>query len=279
MNRKDEVTFLKTGHLYDSYTDFWHLVELSGFKVMNVGDFRVNMDGIFITSPMNGDWRVHLDTQQNTARNCHLILWNLERAGGSDGSVRGYAKDCKQLIDERYIDEVWTADSKFADETGTRFVPIGSHPKLGQTNATHKKYNFAHFSYVVPRRETIYNQLPGMAPNGWGQQRTTTLMRSRFALNIHQDQFPFMEPLRLALFTAFALPILTESIYRLDPYRGEDLIQCNYFEIVDTAKKLLAEPYEIYKQMGLRNRNYITSNFCFEDNVLNALFTQGLRWR
>ncbi len=29
-----EITFVKTRHVYDSYTDFWRLVELSGFPTI-----------------------------------------------------------------------------------------------------------------------------------------------------------------------------------------------------------------------------------------------------
>ena len=55
-------------------------------------------------------------------------------------------------------------------------------------------------SYEVPRRQTIYKYFMNVGKNGWGEERHRVLQQSKFAVNVHQDQFPFCEPLRLALF-------------------------------------------------------------------------------
>ena len=55
-----EITFLKTRHVYDSYADFWSLVSLGNFPTIYVDEWRPTMEGVFITAPVNGDYREHM---------------------------------------------------------------------------------------------------------------------------------------------------------------------------------------------------------------------------
>ena len=83
-----EITFVKTRHVYDSYTDFWRLVELSGFPTIYYDEMDLRQSGVFIISPTNGSVEQHLENHVNDfPRNAHLILWNLERPSGSAGSI------------------------------------------------------------------------------------------------------------------------------------------------------------------------------------------------
>ncbi len=150
-----EITFVKTRHVYDSYTDFWRLVELSGFPTIYADELDISKDGVYITAPMNRDWRLHIRNEQREGKpiNAHLVSWNIERPSGSAGSVLEYAKqnrylqyglweNGKLLSDDnppeqsqgRFVDEVWVSDRRLADETehATRFVILGSDEGLGE---------------------------------------------------------------------------------------------------------------------------------------------------
>ena len=55
-----DIIFAKPVRHYDSYTDFWRLVELSGFPTIYVNEIDITKPGIYITSPMNGDYIEHM---------------------------------------------------------------------------------------------------------------------------------------------------------------------------------------------------------------------------
>lgn len=302
-----DITFARTRHVYDSYTDFWRLVELSGFPTIYVDEIDISQPGIIITLPMNEDYREHINNQHREDRpvNAHLILWNIERPSGSTGSVGNYAADARYLLcglwsngkttkrrangEEvkaygRFIDEVWVSDRRLADETkhATRFVTLGSHPELGVIDETRKEFSFCHLSYKVGRRQAIYEHFASdeVGPNCWGQQRHEMLKRCRFALNVHQDNHPFQEPLRFALFAAYGLPIVSETIFDSYPWSDEFMVYSDYDHLVSKMKQILAEPYEKYREMGLRARDRMCNEFGFRKMVEQAIEQSvGSIWR
>jgi hypothetical protein len=285
-----EIIFLKSVHHYDSYTDFFKLAELAGFPVKRVDELDVSEPGVYITSPMNGDWREHLKSQAARPRNAHLVLWNIERPSGS-GSVGQYAASNRRLLygleDDgtpapcRYADEVWTSDRRLAQETELRHVVLGSHPGLGHPGKD-KKYSLVHMSYTgPPRRQSIYKHF-GKAetgPNCWPPQRDKVLALSKFALNVHQDHHPYMEPLRFALFAAYALPILTETLVDAWPYCDRTMAFAEYDDLVDRLRRMLKEPYEPWREMGMRCRERMTEEFEFGKVVREAVAQSVGEWR
>lgn len=297
-----DIIFCKTGHHYESYQDFWRLVELAGFPIISVSDLDISKEGIYITAPMNEDWRDHINNQhkQHKPVNAHLILWNLERPSGSSGSVMEYAKQCKYLqygkwpngeytkthhasgemvtSYGRFIDEIWVSDRRMADETNTRFVVLGSNEGLGSVGEN-RKYNFCHMSYAVSRRVNIYKHFSNIGPNCWGKERDQVLRESKFALNIHQDEHPFQEPLRLALFAAYGLPVLSETILDSYPWSDEFMAYADYHDIVGKLNQMLIADYNHYRQMGLRARARFCGEFEFGKMVRQAVEESVGSWR
>jgi hypothetical protein len=181
-----EIIFAKPVYKYDSYTDFWRLVELSGFPIISVSDIDITQDKIIITAPMNGDYKEHFvgnlaqyeETGEITGgqlmyqktsglpRLAHLIVWNLERPAGS-GSVGQYASESMSWVTKhRYCDEVWVSDPTLADET--------------------MLYDLTHMSVPIPRRVQIYKHFKNIGPNCWpwdDPSRDDVLKSSKFALN------------------------------------------------------------------------------------------------
>jgi len=272
------ITFVKTRHFYQSYIDFYRLVELSNFPTIYVDELDVSKDGVYITSPMNGEWRPHLDNQDNKARNAHLILWNLERPSGSAGSVGQYAKANRKLQYERYIDEIWHSDRRLAQETEQRFVVLGSDEKLAVSGSYEKKYNFCHMSYQIGRRQSIYKHFDNIGPNCWPPERDDILRKSRFALNVHQDNHPFQEPLRFALFAAYGLPILSEAIYDSYPFSDEFMVTADYDDLVRRMNEILGDPYSHWQQIGQRAKERMCHEFNFKRMVEQAV-SESVGWR
>lgn len=277
------IVFVKTRHHYDPYIDFRRLAELSGFESCYVDQIDVTKDNVYIVSPMNGEYRPHIDNQINKPRNAHLVLWNLERPSGSAGSVGNYAKDNRELIDKRYVDEVWVSDARMADETrhACRFVPLGGHPDLGNPGDD-KEYDVIHLSAMVNRRQTVYGRLKGLsiAPNAWPPEREELLARSRFALNVHQDSHPFQEPLRWVLFAAYGLPIISESCFDPRPWTHRETIYfANYDDLPREMAKIAKADYREWKEMGLRARRLMTEEYTFREQVELALRQSVGVWR
>jgi hypothetical protein len=275
-----DITFVKTRHFYESYRDFFTLVDLAGFPTIYTDELDTSQEGVFITAPLNGEWEPHIKNQDHKPRYAHLIQWNIERPSGSAGSVGNYAKRQRQLIYDRFFDEIWVSDSRLADETQLRFVVLGSDAGLGSPG-DEKRYAFCHMSYEVPRRGNIYKHFRDdqIGPNSWPPERDEILQASRFALNIHQDIHPFQEPLRLALFAAYGLPIISETIFDMYPWSDDTMITVGYDNLVSRLRQALTEDYDGYREMGLRARERMTGEFQFGKMIRAAVDESVNRWR
>lgn len=296
-----EIVFAKPVHKYDSYYDFYRLAELSGFRIISVSDIDITQDYIVITAPMNGDYKEHfvgnlaqwevtgeitggqLQRQKRSGlpRLAHLIVWNLERPSGS-GSIGQYASDSKSWIDNRLCDEVWVSDPVLADETMLRYVLLGSDYGLGEPDFDNKHYDFVHMSVTIPRRVQIYKHFTNIGPNAWpwdNPSRDEILKGSKFALNVHQDNYPFCEPLRFALFAAYGLPVISERLNSSYPYNG-DIQEFPYHGLMDGLRQCLDDDYDQWRERGLRLRERLCDGFQFGKVVRRAISESvGIGWR
>lgn len=270
-----EIVFVRTRWHYNSYTDFWKLVELSGFPTCYVDEVNVyDANKTFIVSPMNGEWIPHILSQFPNGRKnfqgATLIHWNLERPGEATG-FQGYLSDNMHLISGGYLDDVIVSDKALALQTGFTYVPLGSHPLLGEPGGLYMKtFDVIHLSCYSNHRSFLF-QTPNapksllgsvkVADNGWGIQRDENLKRSRFMLNVHQDGFLYVEPLRFALAAAYGLPVLTEDLYNVYPYEG---YCCTIFGEVAPTIQYHTSKYDSYwYNKGLEFRQYLTEEFSF----------------
>lgn len=277
-----EVYFVRTRHVYESYTDMVKLIQLSDFPLVYTDEVDISNPYVYILITMNGEWEPHIRNQMEAKkrRQAHLIQWNIERPAGSAGSVHYYAERQWQLMHDRFFDECWVSDSQLADETGLRFVVLGSDEGLGEPGE-HKEYDFCHMSAIVPRRSGIYTRFPEsrIGPNCWPPERDEVLKKSRFALNVHQDIYSYQEPLRFALFSAYGLPIVSESLVNSYPYSDEYMVTAAYPNLVGRMRQVLENDYSIYRDMGLRARDRMTKTFRFRDMILKAVSEFVERWR
>ncbi len=244
---------------------------------------------------MNGEWRPHIDNEHAKGKlhQCDLILWNIERAGGGDTkSVGNYTRANWDLIYQRHVDRVWVSDRRLAAETGLHYVVLGSHPDFGEPGeVADKKWDITHMSYVNGRRARVLDPLSKfqgydqdnwedrISPNCWPPERDEVLKRSKFALSLHQDDGPFSEPLRFSLFAAYGLPILSERIYDAYPYSSDTMAFAEHHDLVATMERMLREPYDQYRAMGMRCREMMTEEFEFGKMVSLAVKETVGDWR
>jgi len=205
-----DIIFARTRYAYDSYTDYYKLVQLSGFPICYIDEMDVaDPNNLYIVSPMNGEMLDFMSDENK--RNNHkatLIQWNLERPSGSNG-MQQYINDNKKLLHQDYFDMIIVSDHVLAQQSGFVYVPMGSHEGLGYPGDYQDKfYDFIHLSCYSSNRSWLFKdpstpkeEIDGLkiATNGWGEERHQRLLRSRFMVNVHQDEYMFIEPIRFSL--------------------------------------------------------------------------------
>lgn len=149
----------------------------------------------------------------------------------------------------------------------SRFVVLGSDKRLGTRPAFFKKYNFVHMSYMVERRVNILGNLERVGTNGWGKHRHDVLRKARFGLNIHQDNDLYIEPLRLALFATYQLPIISETVYDSFPIK---LITANYDQLEEFCR-LCIKDYLRLKELGKEIQYILCEKYNFNKVVRNTV--------
>lgn len=215
-----DIVFLRTRWHYGSYTDYWRLVELAGFETIWLDELEPGRKAIYIVSPRNGELPDVLARLQGDHA-CKLVWWCLERPDAQGSVTRGQALE--EGIDELWLSDRWLANLHREKGWGpVRFVPLGSHEDLGYNERLgHPRiayeYAWTHMSYANPRRMGVYSRiLARMLPNCWGPARDQGLRLTRIMLNVHQDDWPVIEPLRWALAAAYGMTLISEWVE--DPY-------------------------------------------------------------
>lgn len=267
-----DITFIRTRYYYGPYEDYFRLIELSGFPIIFVDELDVEQEGIFIVSPMNGEWRPHIDSQRDKTRKAKLVHWNLERPRGE---MQKYVSECEELVEKGYIDHTVVSDRWLAQQTGFHFVPIGGHTGFDVIYDVHDRdYDFEHSCAYSYRRGFLFKE-PGkpyrlidnisIAPAGvWGAERLDARRRSRFTLAVHQDDDPIIEPLRWIAAAMYAMPILTETVMDAFPYEeNKDFVQVRLDLIVSTMKDLRGQDKDVWFQRGIDLRNKMCGDYSF----------------
>jgi hypothetical protein len=225
---------------------------------------------------MNGEFLPYME--QNKGRVSEVMLWNLERPSGS-GGLHKYTDDNKEYMEAGHLDGVIVSDRKLAYDTGFKHVPLGSHRELGVPGSKDDRlsgYDLIHLSCYSNHRSWLFHEpnnpkidLYGLvvARNSWVHARHKALTHSRFMLNIHQDEFLYIEPLRFSLAAAYGLPILSEQCFDVYPYAGDYWVSKD-----DDIKGMLRSVWwvrdmiayeERYYPAGMEMRRYMTTVHSF----------------
>lgn len=265
------VVFARTRHVYGSYTDFWSLVELAGFRTCYVDEIDIDANLTYVTTPMTGELKSRNLPKDRRAK---IIWWNLERPDGE------FAQRFSAVIDEvlSHVDEIWVSDRYYQSmDQRQKFVILGSHPGLLVEPWTPgNRWDVAHLSYMNGRRNHVYGRLQErgltLAPNAWGNERTNVLFNSSVLLNVHQTDALIGEPLRFAVAAAHAVPLLSETIldaYPLAP--GVDFLPAHYEDLVDLCGQAARGRIEILTQLGANLYERLCVEHPFGREVRKAL--------
>ena len=272
------IIFAKTRWSYDSYTDFWKLVDLSGFPTCFVDQMDLyNPDNVYITTPVNGELRPFIDERKD--RKATLFHWNLERPG--DDTVQNFVNGNAEFVEAGYADAVIVSDDTLAAmHPCFKYVTLGSHESLGNVAfATEKLYDFIHLSCYSNRRSFMFSNPSklktrlwaySVAPNGWGIERHNNMIHSRFMLCIHQDAHKFIEPLRFSLAAAYALPLISEEVYEEQyPYVNFG----KFFSLADMSIGIqtMLEDYDTWWNIGIKFRESMTGPFSFRKCIESVI--------
>ena len=224
------VDFVRTTYWYDSYTDYWRLVQLSHNHIISTAAMEPdNPARTYIITMLNGQWGDGWPDAK-----ARIIFWNLE-----------WLDDTPEIPG---VSEVWASDKWYAEKTGARFVPLGSHPNLIKSNFREDDYSWdvAALAYMGPqRRNHIETKLKEagitLAPNGWGIARDEILSRSRLMLNVHQhNRFPCVAAQRYAIAASAMVPMICEWTHDSTPFvPGKDYVVTTYDDIVETVQEYL----------------------------------------
>jgi hypothetical protein len=210
------IVFAKTRHHYDSYTDFWALVELSGFETCYIDEIDVSQPKFYVLTPWNGEVPPHLQNEREKKRVGKIAWWCLERFDAMGVPLVEPVNEASALVDECWVSDRLTS----THDERLKYVRMGSHPDLGAL-PLEPRYDFTHQSYAWGRREAMYNQLKDMGlqegPSCWGSMRHDVLRQSRLMLNLQQYPDPVTAPLRFAIAAAYHLPVVSETIADPDP--------------------------------------------------------------
>lgn len=275
----NNIVFARTRWHYDSYVDYWDLVKLSGFPVVWIDEMDLSKrDTTYVISPMNGEVVPFMDQHPYPDRYSKVVMWNLERPSGS-GGLQSYIDDNRRYIENRQLDEIIVSDRALAEHTGFKFVPLGSHVGLGTpSNITERLlgYDLIHLSGYSPHRAWMFispekhrRELEALtvAQSGWGEARRKALQFSRFMLNVHQDEYLYMEPLRFSLAAAYGLPIISEQCLDMYPYVLEWVVMGGSVRsLLRSAWLRNLELYaERYYRLGLEMRKVMTTTYSFRN--------------
>lgn len=268
-----EVYFVKMREMldgyYDSYRDFFTLAELSGYPTLWLNEIDPDSDHTYILTPLNGSW--HNGWNNPKAR---LILWDMEWRL-SEGA---YSWDKSDLTIPPGVAEVWASDKWYAEIIGARYVPLGSHPGLMQSEAAAVEgFDVAplscqsqdggrqHMLDLLTQRDVT------IAPNAWNPDRDRYLKHTTAMLHIHQwRKVRTVAPLRYAIAAAYALPLISEQVEARDIFDGVALF-CEYDAMPDYVATMTRRYQAELKERGQALHELLCNERSFRKNVEAAL--------
>jgi hypothetical protein len=255
-----DVIFARTRHNYDSYQDFWRVVELSNFPIIYVDEIPKSgvSDKVYIATPMNGEWQHGIKTD------ARVIFWNLEWS---------------MYKPTPGVSEVWCIDQWYAEAIGAKYVPVGGHPGLidgERVNGVH--YDAAYMAYMIPRRQQIHYDLEQvgvtLSPTGaWGELRHSVLCNSRIYVHVHQlKEVPAVPALRMIVAAAYKLPVIMENVVDRGIFGQSGFMTCEYHRLARFVRRWLDDPNgQKLDDFGYALYSQLCEQWTFRRTVENAL--------
>lgn len=258
-----DIVFCHTSHVYDSYQDFWKLVELSEFPVINVDQLDPQDGRTYIITPANGQWQAGWHNPRSKIIHWQLE-WHLEQYPHTP--IAG-------------VSEVWCSDAWQARNINAKYVPMGSHPKLCENPSPQpKEYDVAYLGYYVPRRAQIGTELDEFGIKrtptaAWGDERHQLLMQSKSYLHVHQHAHILGVPaLRMVVAAAYKLPVISERVEDCGIFSQAYMLTSDYAHLTRFVKQWTqqTDPNRL-ADFGLALHSLLCWQYTFRKSVEDAL--------
>lgn len=248
-----DVYFVRTHHIYQSYTDFWTLVDLAGYPICMPEDIRPSSANVYIIPTRNGEFP-QTGWRKPKAR---IIEWRFEW----DAYPRWQGT------------EIWSSDSWHAKQHGARYVTLGSDARLAEAGVSERAYDAAFLAYLTNRRSYVRDRVIAqgvkLSPNSaWDEQRAGILNASGAYLNIHQRDDVFtIAPLRLVVAAAYKLGVISEAASDAGEFASL-IIQEPYATLIDRVPFWIRQPNTL-RRYGEALHQYLCVERTFK-SVLEA---------
>ncbi len=268
-----EIIFAKTRHTYDSYCDFWRLVDASGFRTCFVDEIVYSEPVVYITTPWNGETTEALTRPRfnNYEANKAKIVWWLLERDVCDGT--------RNITDEfGFVNQIWVGDRSTAKkDPRLTHVVLGGHPDIATAIKKDKEYDVTALAYLWGRRQDIANALVkqnvSVAPDAYGKHAQDDILpKSKLMLSMHQyDIAKIIAPLRFAVAASYGLPLLSETVTDSYPLiEGQHFVTADYVDLVNKAVKLLKDENAL-ATLANNLKQLLTENFRFDKCVNTAV--------
>lgn len=248
-----QVLFARPRHEYQSYSDYWRLVELAGYPIIYLDEMDLQSDNCYIFSTPSTFWHDGVEGNGFPNARARLIYHSLEF-----------------YLDVNYPTipgvEVWTPDKWYAEKTDTRYVPFGSDVALNLQPGTMPSARYVATLWAESgHRYTAYGSMVNaglrMGVGGWGETRHLNLLSSSVMVHAHQwSDRPTIAPQRWALAAAYRLPLISEHLGDAGVFNGM-VLETNaqemgtfVYEHVQPANRGLMRRYadRLYDQMCIK---------------------------
>lgn len=271
-----EPIFVRSTAQYDSYTDFWKLVELSGFASIPAAQVDLEKPATLIWPAMDMEFIDRLSRQPPGVRSARVIFWNLERPDEKPGvdSLELFRRGMGEILE--WADEIWISDIGLATaDRRILYVVLGGHEGLYDGTPQAEAYDVAHLGILTPRRTELLEKLRArglrVSGNAWGIERSRILTSSRLLLNVDRVEGLHLSSLmRWALGAAFGLPIVSEEMqYAYPLVAGESILVAPYAELEALVIQTLAR--QDLPAVAGRARQALCHEWTFRKGVEDAL--------
>jgi hypothetical protein len=266
------ILFARTRHHYDSYRDFFRLVEAAQFATCFVDEIRLDEPHIYIFTPMNGEVLPHLRSEhQRISRSpaARVIWWNLERP---EDETLSASLDKLQ----GFIDDIWVSDRFYAKlDRRFTYVPVAGHKDFG-TRSDQRDWDVCTLAYLWGRRRELTAQLEQVrykiTPEAWGRSdQDKFVAKSHLMLNMHQyDGMQTIAPIRFAVAASYAIPIVSEPFADIC---AQDVVHRmrRYDQLVQTIDGLFALGADRLAEAGRKLHQMLCVETDFSSEVARRL--------
>lgn len=244
-----QLSFVRTKHDYDAYTDFWKLVNLSGFQTTTTAQADLRQRGLYICPNLDHDLLGWATAAPKGRRGAKVVFWDLERPDahlreGMD-PVSLYRAATDEILE--WADAIWVSDMGLRKlDLRRTFAVLGGHEGLMERRPATILHDILHLGQRTPRRISVLDALRlksfRIVEPTWGTSRLEALASSRVLLGIDRiGHLKVGAPLRWVVAAAYGLPIITEAV--ADPYPltpGQDIVMAPYDRLADTVIETLS---------------------------------------